>query len=132
LAIVWVGVGPHASRQWTGDPHFAHGPTRVLELDLGDIAQEVVGIGGALGGVDSVLARHVVGVTLDDVAIGQVVQGRDALLAVASHPESLVVAASDQDQRIDLVRMNVFLSRTIGPGTRVEFPNRVWPRTDLR
>ena len=71
-------------------------------------------------------------VTLDDVAIGQFMQAHHTPLPIPSHPESLVVAASDQDQRIDLVRVEVFLSRTIGPGSRVVFRNLVWPRVDLR
>ena len=53
--------------------------------------------GGAVGGVDGALASHLVSVSLDDVAVGQVVQGSDAPLAVASDSVLCAVAAADGD-----------------------------------
>ena len=79
--------------------------------------------GGAVGGVDGAVARHVVGVTLDHVAIGQVMQAHHAPLAIPSHPESLAVAAVDHDQRVDLVRVHVLLRGTTGRCSRVVLGN---------
>lgn len=51
---------------------------------------------GAVGGVDRALACQVVRVTLDNRAVGQVVQGHYAPLPIPSHSEFLLVAVMDQ------------------------------------
>ena len=76
---------------------------------------EVVAVGGcgadcgAVGGVDGAFAGDLVRVSLDDTAVGQVVQGGDAPLAIASDSVPSRVAATDHDQRIDLARVHVLL-----------------------
>ena len=86
---------------------------------------EVVAEGGggadgcAIGGVDGAFASHLVSVSLDDIAVGQVVQGGDAPLAIASDSVPSRVAATDQDQRIDLASVNVLLHRSTGRDSRV-------------
>ena len=83
--------------------------------------------GGAVGRVDGALSTHVVGVTLDHVAIGQVMQAHHAPLPIASHTKFLVVAAVDHDQRIDLIRVDVFLDRSAGGDSGVVFRNQIRP-----
>ncbi len=75
--------------------------------------------GGAVGGVDGAFASHLISVSLDNVAVGQVVQGRDAPLAVPSDSILGRVAATDQDQGIDLARIHILLHRSTGRDSRV-------------
>jgi len=87
--------------------------------------------GGAVGGVDGAFASHVVGVTLDHVAVGQVMQAHHAPLPIPSHPKLLVVAAVDHDQRIDLVRVDIFLNGSTSTNSRDVFRNQVRSRMNV-